>query len=89
MLIANVKERFLEACFLFPRMFVQTITKEGPGDGKNQLGRPEPRRGCYIKMYLQEISCEVQNVLIYSDRDKWQAAVNSLLHFRFPQNAGK
>jgi len=24
-----------------------------PGDGKNQLGRPQPRRGCYIKLYLQ------------------------------------
>jgi len=89
MLIANVKDRFLETCFLSTRLFVQTITKEGPGDGKNQLGRPQPRRGFYIKMSFQEISCEVQNVLIYSERDKWQATVNTLLHLRFPQNAGK
>jgi hypothetical protein len=88
MLIANVKERFLETSFLSTRLFVPTITKEGPDDGKNQLGRPQPVRVCYIKMYLQEISCEVQNVLIYSDRDKWQAIMNTLFHLRVPQNAG-
>jgi hypothetical protein len=52
MLIANIKESFLKACFLSTLLFVQTITKEGPGDGKNELGRPQPRMGFYIKMYL-------------------------------------
>jgi len=77
MLIAYVKERFLEACFLSTWLFVQTIAKEGPNNGKNQLGRPQPRRGCYSKLYLQEVSGELRNVLIFSDRDKWQAIGNT------------
>jgi hypothetical protein len=52
---------------------VQTVTEEGPGEGRKQLGRPKPRRDCNIGMYLQETRCEGIESTDLSAGDKWQA----------------
>jgi hypothetical protein len=61
----------------------------GKPEGKRPLGRPRCRWEDNIKVDLQAVGCGVMEWIgLAQDRDSWRALVNTVMNFRFPQNAG-
>jgi hypothetical protein len=57
----------------------------GKPEGKRPHGRPRRRRENNIKMYIQEVECEVMNwIELDQNRDRWQVLVGAVMNFRVP-----
>ena len=56
----------------------------GKPEGKRPLGRPRRRWEDNIKMDLQEVEGARGWMELAQDRDRWQALVNTVMHFQVP-----
>ena len=57
----------------------------GKPGGKRPVGRPRHIWEGNIKMDLQEMGCEVMDLIdVAQDRDRWRALVNAVMNFRVP-----
>ena len=55
----------------------------GKHEGKKPLGRPKCRWEDSIKMYLQEVGCDVTDRIDEAqDREKWWALVNAAMNLQ-------
>jgi hypothetical protein len=59
-------------------------------EGKRSLGRPRRRWVDYVRMDLGEVLWgDVDWIVLFQDRNRWRALVNSVLNLRVPLIAGK
>ena len=56
----------------------------GQPEGKRPVRRPRHRRGDNIKRDLQKIGGDLNLINLAKDRDRWWAAVNTVMNLRFP-----
>jgi hypothetical protein len=62
----------------------------GNSEGRRTLGRPCCRWLDNIRMDLVQVGCsDVDWIGLAQDKDRWRAAVNSVLNLRVPYTAGK
>ena len=53
--------------------------------GKRQLGKPRRRWEDNIKIYIQEVVCEVMDwIYVAQDRDRWRALMSVVMNIRVP-----
>jgi len=57
----------------------------GKPEGSRPLGRPRRRLEDNIKMYFQEMICEIMDWIdLAQDWDRWRALVNAVMKRRIP-----
>ena len=57
----------------------------GKPEGKRQPGRPRLRWEDNIKVYLQEVGCEVMDwINVAQGRDRWREIVIAVMNLRVP-----
>ena len=57
----------------------------GKHEGKRPLGRPRRRWEDNIKLNLQDVGCDVMDLIdLAQERDSWRALVNAVMNHRFP-----
>ena len=57
----------------------------GKPEGKRPLGRPRRRWEDNIKLNLQDVGCDVMDLIdLAQERDSWRALVNAVMNHRFP-----